>query len=263
MLWIDGVECEKEIFLNTKIVMDFKELKEQIKCLYYDFFNSMNIDMNTGIIKGTNLRFIGFPYIGANYIDAPVKILFIALDTGKDECFEDNSYHSFENRENIFPTGMLDFNAHIAGMYATALYILKEKMGFESAWSNLWNNRKFKCAKAIRESYDSLPKDLLSYVAYENRFRFVTIGRGHEKNERSGGKDRIWINPQRESQLLIDEINVFSPDIIIFQGKEGLWNCNINKLKMKYKVVEAYHPSCWQKGADKLQYIVDKIGVQL
>ena len=243
--------------------ISFSELKNNISSLYQDFFVDMKIDSKTGVVDGTSLRFTGFPYIGANYVNSPVRVLFIPLDTGKDECFEANSYHSFEDRESIFPAGMLDFNAHIAGMYATALYILKEKMGFESAWTDLWNNRNYKCAKAIRVSYNSLPKDLLSYVAYENRFRFVTIGRGREKSERAGGKDRIWINPIRESQLLIDEIDAFSPNVIVFQGKDGLWNCNINELKKRYKVVEAYHPSCWQKGADKLQYIVEKIAPQL
>ena len=223
----------------------------------------MKINPQTGIVDGTNLRFTGFPYIGANYVNAPVKVLFVPLDTGKDECFEDNTYHSFENRESIFPSGMLNFNAHIAGLYATALYILKEKMNFQSAWNVLWNNNNFKTAKAIRESYASLPKDLMSYVAYENRFRFVTIGRGKEKEERGGGKDRIWINPEREAQLLLDEINVFAPDIVVFQGKTGLWNCHINELEKKYKVVIAFHPSYYGGGADKLQYIVEKIGPQL
>ena len=267
--------------------MDFIELKENISNLYRDFFIDMKINPQTGIVEGTNRRFSGYPYIGANYVNAPIKILFIPLDTGKDECFEENTFHSFENRESIFPTGMLNFNAHIAGVYATALYVLKEKMGYQGAWDSLWNNRVFKSAKAIRKSYDSLPKDLMSYIAYENRFRFVTIGRGwkldnyiiaedgtvtkkkQEKTEkdsikeRGGSKDRVWINPQREAQLLMDEIDVFAPDIIVFQGTTDLWNCHINELEKKYKVVIAYHPSYYKGGADKLQYIVEKIGPQL
>ena len=71
------------------------------------------------------------------------------------------------------------------------------------------------------------------------------------------------MNAKRESKLLMDEINVLSPDIIVFQGKDGLWNCNIEMLKEKYQVVVAYHPSCWQRSADKLQYIVDYIAPQI
>ena len=136
-------------------------------------------------------------------------------------------------------------------------------MRYQNAWDVLWGNRQFKAAKAIRQSYNSLPKDLMSYVAYENRFRFVTIGRGNEKDERGGGKDRKWINEKREAQLLVDEINVLSPNIIVFQGKEGIWNCRTDELKKQYKIVVAHHPSWWQGGADKLQYIVEKIAPQL
>ncbi len=236
-----------------------EQLRENLKRLYHDFFVDMKIDQQTGIVNGTNRRFTGYPYIGGNYINAPVKILFIPLDVGVDERENENTYHTFESRKDIFPSGKLDFNPHIAGLYATALYILKEKMGLQAAWDALWGNRKYNNVKAINLAYDSLPKDLMSYVAYENRFRFVTIGR----KERSGGNDRVWINPKREGQLLVTEINAFSPDIIVFQGKYGLGNCHIDELKEKYKVVIAYHPSCWQHRANRLEYIVDHIGPQL
>lgn len=239
--------------------MKFEELKKQLLDLYDVFFADMKIDKKTGVVAGTNLRFTGYPYIGKNYCDAPIKILFIPLDVGKDECYDDNSYHSFEDRESIFADGNLVFNAHIAGLYATSLYILKDSMGLQSAWDALWNNRNFKNAKAIRESSSILPKDLLSYVSYENRYRFVTIGR----EERGGGKDRIWINANREAIFLLDEIKVFNPDVIVFQGKHGLWNCRIDELKKRYKVVEAIHPSDFHHHADKLQYIVDQIAPQL
>ena len=249
--------------------MTFTELKNNLSHLYRDFFEDMKIDSKTGIVMGTNLRFTGFPFVGSNYVTAPIKILFVPLDTGKDECFKENTYHSFKDREDIFPTGMLDFNPHIAGMYATALYILKERKEYESAWETLWSYRdSHKIAKAIRMCAGSLPQDLMSYIAYENRFRFVSIGRGFDEDgseirERGGNKDRKWINPQRELRMLLSEIDAFSPNIIVFQGKDGLWNCNINELKKKYKVVVAYHPSCWQRKADRLQYIVEKIGSQL
>lgn len=245
--------------------MTFQELKDNIKCLYDAFFKDMKIDKHTGIVDGTNLRFTGFPYIGSNYVNAPIKILFISLDTGIDECFESNTYHSLEDRENIFADGYLDFNPHIAGIYATALYLLKDRMNLQSAWEKLWNLRNsHKNAKAIKVAADFLPHDLMSYVAYENRYRFVTKGRGNAENDkRSGGNDRVWLNAKRESILLMDEIDAFSPDIVVFQGKDGLWNCNIERLKEKYQVVMAYHPSYWQRGADRLQYIVDFIAPQI
>ena len=219
--------------------MDFEELKRKIEKLYMSFFKDMNIDFQTGIVKGTNKRFSGYPYIGKNYVSAPVRILFISLDCGKDECINENTYHSFVSREDIFKGGKLDdFNDHIAGVYATALRLLK---------------------KAIRlaDAHSLLPRDLMTYVAYENRFRFVTVNR----KERTGDSDREWINAEKESKLLLlmDEIAVLNPDVIVFQGIKGIDNCGINELKKQYKVVVAYHPSCWQRGANKLHYIEEKI----
>ena len=82
--------------------MTFTELKNNLSLLYRDFFEDMKIDSKTGIVMGTNLRFTGFPYIGSNYVTAPIKILFVPLDTGKDECFKENTYHSFKDRLELY-----------------------------------------------------------------------------------------------------------------------------------------------------------------
>lgn len=68
--------------------MTFTELKDNLSYMYRDFFEDMKIDSKTGIVIGNNLRFTGFPYIGRNYVTAPIKLLFVPLDTGKDECFK-------------------------------------------------------------------------------------------------------------------------------------------------------------------------------
>ena len=93
----------------------------------------------------------------------------------------------------------------------------------------------------------------MSYVAYDNRYKFVTIER--PENKRSGGKDRTWLNKDKERELLLSEIEIFNPDIIVFQGKTGSDNCNIKKLKEKYTVFVANHPSHYGSGADTLEYI--------
>ncbi len=277
-------------------MMTTKQLEKQIQKLYATFFEDLKIDKRTGIVEGIYKRFnrfSGYPYIGVNYVNAPVRILFIPYDTGEDEKFADNTFHDFESRRKKIPTAFdknneLVLNPHIAGTYATALYILKDKMHLQDAWDALWSKREYTIKKAIKKSSSNLPPNLMSYVAYENRFRFVTFGRGWEldnfiigkdgiaikKNleeitgkdkikERGGGKDRIWLKPEREAQLLADEISIFEPEIIVFQGKQGLWNCNIDGLKKKYQVVVANHPSCWQRKADKLQYIEEYIAPQL
>ena len=249
--------------------MTTKELEEQIKSLYEDFFNDMKIDKQTGIVEGTEKRFSGYPFVGTNYVNAPIKILFIALDTGADEHhneFHDNTYHDFgSRRERVLKRERNERNkyrSHLAGLNATALYFLKSYLGYQEVWETLWGYRdRYKVVKAINSVLDSLPKDLLNYVSYCNRYRFVTVNRAED--ERQGDKDRKWINAKRESKLLMEEIDVFSPDVIVFQGKTGIWNCKINELKKKYKVVILNHPSCWQRGADKLQYIVNEIESQI
>ena len=65
-------------------------LKQELDNLFHKFFEDMKIDEKTGIVKDTNKRFSGYPYIGEKYVEAPVKILFIPLDTGSDELKEKN-----------------------------------------------------------------------------------------------------------------------------------------------------------------------------
>ena len=160
--------------------MTTQQLEEQIQNLYASFFEDLKIDKHTGIVEGTDKRFSGYPYIGANYVNAPVRILFIAYDTGEDEKFADNTFHDFESRRKKIPTAFdknneLVLNPHIAGTYATALYILKDKMHLQNAWDALWSKRENTIKKAIKKSSSNLPPNVMSYVAYENRFRFVTF----------------------------------------------------------------------------------------
>ena len=57
----------------------FETLKQELDNLFHKFFEDMKIDEKTGIVKDTNKRFSGYPYIGEKYVEAPVKILFIPL----------------------------------------------------------------------------------------------------------------------------------------------------------------------------------------
>ena len=149
------------------------------------------------------------------------------------------------------------FNPHLAGLYATTVYLLKDKLdSAKECWEYLLNASGKTTSTRINNSWKNLneeQKNLLSHVAYTNRYRFVTIERPEDK--RSGGKDRTWLNKDKERELLLSEIEIFKPDIIVFQGKAGLDNCNTKELKKKYTVFEANHPSCWQKRANKLEYI--------
>lgn len=241
----------------------FETLKQELDNLFHKFFEDMKINEETGIVKDTNKRFSGYPYIGEKYVEAPVKILFIPLDTGVDELKKENTYHKFESRaKKVTPKKDAKhvFNPHIAGLYATTVCLLKEKLNSaQECWEYLDKAKEKTTSTRINNSWKNLneeQKNLLSYVAYTNRYKFVTKERPEDK--RSGGKDRTWLNKDKERELLLSEIEIFKPDIIVFQGKAGLNNCNTKELKEKYgenNVFETYHPSCWQKGANKLEYI--------
>ncbi len=240
----------------------FETLKQELDNLFHKFFEDMKIDEKTGIVKDTNKRFSGYPYIGEKYVEAPVKILFIPLDTGSDELKEKNTYHKFDSRaEKVTPKKDAKhvFNSHLAGLYATTVCLLKEELeSAKDCWEYLSKGREEDLTSTkINNSWKNLneeQKNILSYIAYDNRYKFVTIER--PENKRSGGKDRTWLDKDKERELLISEIEIFNPDIIVFQGKAGIDNCNTKELKEKYTVFEAYHPSCWQKGANKLEYII-------
>lgn len=245
---------------NTMKTKTFEILKQELDNLFQKFFEDMEINKETGIVKDSNKRFSGYPYIGEKYVEAPVKILFIPLDTGSDELKEKNTYHKFDGRvKQITPKKDAKhvFNPHLAGLYATTVCLLKEELeSTKDCWIRLLDTKGETTSTKINNIWKNLKeeqKNLLSHVAYTNRYKFVTIERPEDK--RSGGKDRTWLNKDKERELLLSEIEIFNPDIIVFQGKTGLDNCNIKELKEKYTVFVANHPSCWQKGANKLKYI--------
>lgn len=236
----------------------FETLKQELDNLFHKFFEDMEINKETGIVKDSNKRFSGYPYIGEKYVEAPVKILFIPLDTGVDELKEKNTYHKFESRaEKVTPNKDAKhvFNPHIAGLYATTVCLLKEELeSAKDCWGLLDTDTKGETTSTkinnLWKNLNEEQKNLLSYVAYTNRYNFVTIERPEDK--RSGGKDRTWLNKDKERELLLSEIEIFNPDIIVFQGKAGINNCNTKKLEEKYTVFEAYHPSYWPRGTKKL-----------
>ena len=109
----------------------FETLKQELDNLFQKFFEDMEINKETGIVKDSNKRFSGYPYIGEKYVESPIKILFIPLDTGSDELKKDDTYHKFESRaEKVTPNKDAKhvFNPHLAGLYATTVYLLKEKL---------------------------------------------------------------------------------------------------------------------------------------
>ena len=192
-----------------------KSIKKELLRIYDDFFKSMNIDKETGILKNLPekdcLKFQTYPYIGSKYGQSK-KILFVGLDIGADEKIQ--GIQNFEERRKaIEEVDVSEHNPHIAGTYVCALYFIKEEKNWQDYWNKIKNAKT--CNQALKEK-ENLPKeDPLSYVALTNYFKFVTP----KRRNRGHGKDRRHIDKEIENRLFLREVEVFDPDMIIFQSK--------------------------------------------
>ena len=130
---------------------------KQLDQVYQLFFDEMKIDKNTGIVSGTNKRFVTKPAIGKNYFKSERKVLFVSLDVGKDELFVEkgiNAYQSIESRtESVCysrPT-----NPHMSGVYGISLYLLKEKNNWDKE-SSLMENSSVSFLKFLNENFNTV-----------------------------------------------------------------------------------------------------------
>ena len=216
---------------------------KQLDQVYQLFFDEMKIDKNTGVVSGTNKRFVTKPAIGKNYFKSERKVLFVSLDVGKDELFVEkgiNAYQSIESRtESVCysqPT-----NPHMSGVYGTSLYLLKEKNNWDKE-SSLMENSSVSFLKFLNENFNEMPKEVLSNISLINFYNFVEIGR----EKRVGNSDRKFLNKKAELKLVIDILNVLKPNDIIVQGFpiHKFFNNEIkSKLDFNCKLYNVIHPS--------------------
>lgn len=227
---------------------------KDLELLYQKLFSQLGIDKNTGEFIGDNknIKFATYPFVGARYQKAKRKILFVGLDIGKDET--PGRMQGFdERRENIACDS--NFNPHIAGTYTMALHLLKDEYG----WQNVWDKIKgySTSQQATRTKNHSDGENPLDYVSLTNFYKFVDIAR----ENRSGDKNRKYISKEVESQFFIDEVKVFAPDVIIFQG-----NCPtisvITELKeLSIALYKAPHPSNRALGGRQPENYINKLNM--
>jgi hypothetical protein len=235
-------------------------MTDKLDKLYEEFFRENSIDNKSGIVQGTNRRFATKIAIGDNYKSSQTKLLFVSLDMGKDECFKENRFQNYEERKNNALNEDLNKNPHMAGVYGTALFFLKNQNKWEDEWQKYSQSNKF-FKEAIKDNIDILPKNVLSYISLINFYSFVTVGRGCEmdergqkigkKEERTGGSDRIFINRQSEINLLVEIINTVKPNVIVVQS-QTLRKCFRDEIKPKINydldIYIGYHPSVFGRG---------------
>lgn len=223
-------------------------LENSLNKVYDIFFNELNIDKNTGIVNNTNKRFATKIAIGENYINAKKKILFVSLDIGRDEMLVDKNEDTFQDfefrRESV--TQNPPTNPHMAGVYGTALYFLKDNFGWENSWKTFENSSDF-FQKIYNNQSVNLPQDVLSNISLINFYNFVTI----KRKDRVGRNDRNFLNEKKELELLTEIIKTVNPGIIIVQSKtlKNYFNNVIKpKISNKTDIYVGYHPSIFGRG---------------
>ena len=206
-----------------------RTLEAKIENQYKLFFDSVDIDYNTGILGKVSpdltgkIRFSGCPYIGTQYLNAKKKILFFGSDMGADELVEKNTFHNIETRRGVVrKDSVRDHHQVIGAIYTIALGLLKENKSWNNAYEELMMhaNREIKNVLKSEEICEILPPEVLDYVAFSNVHKFVTIGR----DRRSGAKDRGWYSKEEEIELFCKEIEILAPDVIVFMGESEISN---------------------------------------
>lgn len=226
-----------------------EKLKTQIKALYDKvFFEDNFANSETGIVNGTNRKIATYPYIGDKY-GKSTKILVVGLDIGEDETL--GEIQSLADRNDSLKRVHGRMNFHMGGTYFTALYLLKDKLGYSDFYNKIKSETIFNTI--IKRYLNELPtENPLDYIAQTNFYKYVKIGRVGRK----GDFDRVFIDSNREISLFISEVNLLNPEIIFFQSTEFNYiikNYNlIEELKNNgRKIFIAYHPS---KALPKLKY---------
>lgn len=212
-----------------------KQIQEELTALYDEFFRKMNIDPQSGLWKdapeNAPVRFASMPYIGDDYAEAPVKILFAAYDLGNDELSGSDRIQTFEERHDAVVSN--PSSLHIAGTYVTTLCLLKDQYADE--WNRILTNETKSNIAVIKNS----PDGVLEHVAMTNRWKFVTVNR----IQRQGSSDRVYRNKQAEVELFYKEIEILNPDIVWFQGTKGAYEYAETLKTQGRKVYVANHPS--------------------
>ncbi len=184
------------------------KLESDLNQLYADFFKKCEIDEETGIVKSNPYkRFATKVAIGENYLNSEKKILFVSLDMGRDENlvdFNKNTFQDFQQRRDSVCSGgnLGDKNPHMAGVYGTALYFLKDHYNWEVSWKLLVEKNQF-FREILIANNGILPQNVLKHIALLNFYNFVTVGR----KDRTGGSDRKLVFEKDEINLLIQTIN--------------------------------------------------------
>ena len=229
-------------------------VQSELKNKYRELFERYKIDPKTGCLKCyPDLKFPTYPYIGSRY-GRTKKILIVGLDIGSDEtpgrfqCFD-------ERRQAIEKKPVYEHNPHIAGTYFTALFFLKDEL----KWNECWNKTKniSTCQQALKNGKNLPASNPLSYIALTNYYKFV---RKNRKN-RAGGQNRNYLDRDFDQKKIVEEVEIFEPDIVVFQSAEFKNKKLVldRLLNTRRAVYVGPHTSYRKKGGREPEYFVNQI----
>ena len=231
------------------------ELKKDIhKILIEDFSKAMGFNEETGLLPNGQRRFSGMPFIGNDYGKFYPKILIVGEDIGSDECVNDKAkdingtplyFHDFDSKRTYCVNVAGKYNAHLAGTYMTALYLLRNCDKFKDMWEESM------CEKTAHWALKMLSASQIAEIAHAialtNLHKFVTVVRPGK----SGGDDRIWIDHDKEFVTFIEEVKCFAPDMIILQAINSISKAEIEQIQQAAGGASVYkltHPSTRKRG---------------
>ena len=233
------------------------ELQKAIhNILVKDFSKAMGFNEETGLLPNGEKRLSGMPFIGNDYGKFSPKILIVGSDIGCDERLKDNTYHNFDTkRECCILPSKKEYRAHLCGTYMTALYLLKEVAPFNSMWQEKFSNKT--ATLALKTLNTEQIRQIANTIALTNLHKFVTKGRAN----RSGDKDRKWIDHDKEFATFIEEVKCFAPDIVVIQRIGLLSEDDLKRIRQIVgQVYTLPHPSSGVRergGCNVQKYIIE------
>lgn len=231
------------------------ELQRDIhKILVEDFSKAMGFDKETGVLPNGKRRFSGMPFIGNDYGKYSPKILIVGSDIGCDERRSVDTYHNFDTkRECCILSSKRKYGAHLCGTYMTALYLLKDVAPFNSLWQDEMCNTT--AIRALKTLETEKIHQIADAIALTNLHKFVTI----DRRDRSGDKDRKWIDHDKEFATFIEEVKCFAPGIVILQAINSISEAEVEQIKQATGSTSVYkltHPSTRRKGGRIVQNLI-------
>jgi hypothetical protein len=235
--------------------MNVKLRKDIYKILVDDFSKKIGFDIETGLLQNEKMRFSGMPFIGNHYGEYLPKILIVGSDIGSDEMKP--TFHTFDTKRSRCIHRTNKYNAHLAGTYMTALYLLRDCNEFKNMWQDSMRN--ITAHWALKKLSAPQVAEIAESISFTNLHKFVTV----DREKKSGDQDRKWTKEDKKEEfaIFIEEVKCFVPDIVILQEINPISDKDVEQIKEAVEGVAVYrlkHPSTRKRGGRIVNELIIK-----